>query len=277
MHGVITKIQRFSLHDGPGIRTTVFLKGCPLSCIWCQNPETITDYSEVLFFSGHCIGCRKCIEICPKQCFSFENKTKFKADNCNQCGLCIDNCPAGALKWSSGKELLDDILKEVMKDKIYYDFSGGGITLSGGEPLHQTDFCYNLALKSKDLGLHVVVDTSGYVDSEALMRIASLVDLFLYDIKFINNELHERYTGKSNDLILENFRKLCKAKKQILARVPLIPEITDQEDNLLQISNFVKDCGEHIKIDYIPFNTLSAEKYDMVGKESIYKQKEVAK
>jgi pyruvate formate lyase activating enzyme len=269
--GLITKIQRFSIHDGPGIRTTVFFKGCPLSCVWCQNPETVTRNPEILFFQINCVKCKKCIEVCPNHCFSWEDKIKFRSDNCNQCGLCCDNCPVGALTWSSTLRSSDDILEEVMKDKIYYDLSGGGITLSGGEPLYQIDFCQDLVSKSKALGLHVAIDTSGCVATEALFRIMPFVDLFLYDIKFIDNDLHEKYTEKSNALILANFKKLCEAKKKVSVRIPLIPRITDRKRNLLQIRNFVKHHEKEMEINYIPFNKLMVEKYNMVGRECLIK------
>ena len=153
-----------------------------------------------------------------------------------------------------------------MKDKVYYDLSGGGITLSGGEPLLQIDYSYSLASRSKELGLHVTIDTAGYTASGNLMRIMPFVDLFLYDIKFINNELHKKYTGKSNNLILANFQKLCEAGKKVVVRVPLIPNISDQKKNLLQIEQFVRHCSDQVEIDYIPFNYLSFEKYRMMGK-----------
>ncbi len=267
MYGLITKIQRFSVHDGPGIRTTVFFKGCPLSCTWCQNPENITSHPEILYFHTNCIECKTCIEVCPNHCFSWEERIKFKSDNCNQCGVCLEDCPVSALKWSSKKISSRKILEEVMRDKAFYDISGGGITLSGGEPLHQIEFCQDIVSRSKALGLHITLDTSGYVANEKLKKIIPFIDLFLYDIKFIDDDLHEKYTGKSNGIILENFQKLCEAKKCIVVRVPLIPRITDSEKNLLQIKNFVQNCKRQIEIDYIPFNSLMAQKYHLLGKE----------
>ncbi len=189
MKGLITNIQRFSIHDGPGIRTTVFFKGCSLSCAWCQNPEAMSDRSEIIHFASNCIACKKCIEICPGRCFSYETSVEFNSDGCDQCGLCIENCPVGALKWSSMQMSSDDVLKEVMRDKPYYDVSGGGITLSGGEPLNQIDFCHDIVSKSKALGLHVAIDTSGCADADAFDRIIPFVDLFLYDIKFIDDNI----------------------------------------------------------------------------------------
>lgn len=267
MNGLITNIQKFSVHDGPGIRTTVFLKGCPLSCVWCQNPETISSYPEILFFQNRCIKCKKCIEVCSDNCFSWDEGISFSSDHCNQCGVCVDNCSTGALIWSSSYRSADDILGKVMKDKSYYDLSGGGITFSGGEPLHQTDFLHDLISKSKTLDIHVAVDTSGYMATEAIIKAMPFIDLFLYDIKFIDDELHKKYTGKSNDIILANFRKLYEAGARVIVRVPLIPGITDTQKNLSQINCFVESFPNKIEINYIPFNKLAVEKYRMIGKE----------
>jgi len=271
MDGLITNIQRFSVHDGLGIRTTVFFKRCPLSCIWCQNPETITNYPEILFSQNRCIKCKKCIEVCPNNCFSWDEGIIFGSDHCNQCGVCSDNCLTSALTWSSSYKSADDILEEVMKDKLYYDISGGGITFSGGEPLYQTDFLHDLVSKSKTLDLHVAVDTSGYVATEELTKVIPFVDLFLYDIKFIDNGLHRKYTGHPNELILRNFKKLFAARKEIVVRVPLITGITDTKKNLKEIIGFVKSCAEHIEINYIPFNSLIKQKYNMLGKKCLIK------
>ena len=266
MHGLVTKIQKFTLHDGPGIRSTIFLKGCPLSCIWCQNPETINIYPEILFSQMNCIECKKCIEICPNQCFFEQEKIRFNSDDCDQCGLCIDNCPVGALNWSSAKRSSDDILKEIMQDKVYYDLSGGGITLSGGEPLFQIDFCQDLVLKAKTSGLHVALDTSGFATEETFESVIPLVDVCLFDIKFIDNSLHLKYTGKSNTLILKNFEKVVESETDSIVRVPLVPGITNTRNNLQQIKKYLGKYKERIKVDYIPFNNLIISKYKMLGK-----------
>ena len=268
MYGLITNIQRFSVHDGPGIRTTVFLSHCPLSCAWCHNPETIKGFPEVLHYSDNCIGCKKCIEVCSKNCFSWKDKIEFSSDSCDQCGVCIDNCPVSALKWTSNKYSSDTILDEVMRDKVYFDISGGGITLSGGEPLQQIEFCYDLVSKAKNLGLHVTVDTCGYVPTESLIRIMPLIDLFLYDIKAVNDNLHKKYTGKSNAVILSNFKLLCESARKIIVRVPLIPGKTNRKENLQQITSFVERYNKRIEINKIPFNALAAHKYGMLGRRS---------
>ena len=267
MVGLITQMQRFSIHDGPGIRTTVFFKGCPLSCRWCQNPENMLIYADVLFHPGKCIGCKTCIEICPNKCFSWKGKTVFKSKNCDQCALCVSHCPVNALCMTAKKVSSDEILQTVLKDKAYYDVSGGGITLSGGEPLRQIDFCYDLLKKAKIKKLHTTLDTSGYALAEDLGKVISLVDVFLYDIKIINAQLHKKYTGVSNELILENFQRLCHAAKKIIVRIPLIPGITDLKTNLSEIDDFVKQRSPAIEIEKIPYNRLMGGKYQMLGLE----------
>ncbi len=266
MNGLITNIQRFSVHDGPGIRTTVFFKGCPLSCLWCQNPETMSGRPEVIYHSEQCIACKTCMEVCPEKCMTWEGKIVFKSDNCDQCGICINNCPVNALRWSSEEISAREVLNEVMKDRVYYDISGGGITLSGGEPLRQFDFCRDLLKRSKKENLHTALDTSGYAPANTFESIMPLVDLFLFDIKFVNPCLHEKYTGISNSLILANFRRLCRAGKKVIVRIPLIPGFTDSKTNIGEIEAFVKEQDNGITIEKIPFNLLMVKKYQMLGR-----------
>jgi pyruvate formate lyase activating enzyme len=267
MDGLITQIQRFSIHDGPGIRTTVFLKGCPLACRWCQNPEAMTAEREVLFHAEHCAGCRTCIDTCPKGCFSWrKGATAFDSARCDFCGLCIDRCPAGALRWTSHAETAAAIMKEVLRDRVFYELSGGGVTLSGGEPLRQAGFCLDLLKRAKRKKLHVAIDTSGYVPHGDLERIQPLVDLFLFDIKFIDPALHLRHTGVSNAIILENFRRLQRSTSALIVRIPLIPGLTDTPENLASIEQFVRENGDGVPIEKIPFNPLMQKKYQLLGR-----------
>lgn len=267
MDGLITNIQRFSVHDGPGIRTTVFFSGCPLSCLWCHNPEAISGLPEILFFHPQCSGCRRCVRSCPQGCFEWRDKTLFVNDSCDRCGICVEGCPVGALQWSCSRVSSDDILREVLKDEAYYNVSHGGLTLSGGEPLHQPEFCREIACKAKRSGLQVAIETSGYVGTEKFLDMIPYIDLFLYDIKFINDNMHKQYTKRSNELILSNFRELCRTDKEIIVRVPLIPGITTRKKNLLEIKNFVRDCKKNIEIEYLPFNRLMVEKYRLLGRK----------
>lgn len=267
MKGFITNIQRFSIHDGPGIRTTVFLKGCPLSCIWCQNPEAASIHPDVMHDAHKCVGCGNCIEICPHNCFTWhENKLKFDDASCNQCGLCVQACSGGALIWSSKEIDSSDVMDEVLRDRVYYELSGGGLTISGGEPLFQPDFCFALASEAKAGGLSVVLDTSGYADIETLKRFMPVVDLFLYDIKIMDPDSHKKFVGMSNHIILKNFQLLVNGGRNIRVRTPLVPGVNDDNANLSQIKAFVERYARGTKIDLIPFNRLITEKYQMLGK-----------
>ena len=267
MYGFVTKTQRFSVHDGPGIRTTVFLKGCPLSCVWCQNPETINKSNDVLYDPKYCAGCKKCIEVCPKGCFFGEDKEiKFKSDACDLCGICIDSCPTGALRWCSNKISADDVLKEVMRDKEFYDLSGGGLTISGGEPFNQIDFCFEVISKSRGIGINVAIDTSGYFPFEEINKFLPFVDVFLYDIKFFDSDLHLKYVGKPNKIVLDNFKALCEYNANIIVRIPIITGLTDSSENISKITEFVEGCRRGIEIEKIPFNNLMKEKYIMLGR-----------
>lgn len=265
--GWITRIQRFSLHDGPGIRTTFFLKGCPLSCAWCHNPENISEHNEVMYERICCADCGKCLEICERSCFVENRKDYFDSTNCDRCGRCIENCQTGALTWSGRQISAAQIITEAAKDKLFYTFSGGGLTLSGGEPLHQIGFCREIAARAKDIGLHVAVDTSGFVRYEAFEAIGQLVDLYLYDLKFIDAALHKKFTGQDNQLILANFKRLCSAGRSVIVRIPLVAGITDMPENLGQITDFVAQWGNGAMMEKIPFNPLMKEKYRMLGRK----------
>jgi pyruvate formate lyase activating enzyme len=266
MRTPVSNIQKFSLHDGPGIRTTVFLEGCPLSCDWCQNPETVHSYPKVVFNKGDCVECLSCIEICDKNCFQLGSGIEFDSTECNQCGICVEECRGEALRWSSKQLSVDDVLKEILKDKPYYDISGGGLTISGGEPLNHPGFCLELAYKAKQQGIHVAVDTCGLVSPVELKKVKDSFDLFLFDLKFIDNTLHQTYAHASNSQILKNFEILVRSGKEIEVRVPLIPNITDSQDNLRKIEDFVRAFNYNIKIIHVPFNYLYIDKYKMIGK-----------
>ena len=266
MKGLITNIQRFSIHDGPGIRTTIFFQGCPLSCIWCQNPETITHDKCIIYNEKNCIGCNACADVCRENCFSINSGSRFKSENCNRCGDCIHVCKTGALKWSSTCYEIEDLLRIIEKDRIFYDRSNGGVTLSGGEPVFQFDFCYQLAGELKKEKYHVTIDTSGCVPWSRFEKLLPFVDLFLFDLKIIDENRHKRFTGKSNHIIMDNFRKLCAASKDIIVRVPVIAGYTNSKENINQIKKIVKTCSNHVEIEFIPLNKLYKEKYRMIGK-----------
>lgn len=266
MVGLISHIQRFSVHDGPGIRTTVFFQGCPLACRWCQNPEAISDRAKVLFHAERCAGCGTCIRVCPQGCFSRRGgATAFDSAGCDVCGHCVERCPSGALAWSAVAKSAPEVLEEVLRDRAFYETSGGGMTLSGGEPLRQIGFCRDLLGRAKRAGLHTALDTSGCVPYGHFRKVLPLTDLFLYDIKLIDPVLHERHTGSSNEAILENFRKLSRTGKNIIVRVPLVPGITDSAENVGAIERFVRTESAEVVIEKIPYNPLMEKKYLLLG------------
>lgn len=269
MVGLISHIQRFSVHDGPGIRTTVFFQGCPLACRWCQNPEAVSNRAEVLFYEERCAGCGACIRVCPQGCFFRRGgATSFDSAGCDVCGLCIERCPSGALAWSAVSKSASEILREVLRDRVFYETSGGGLTLSGGEPLRQPGFCRDLLGRAKQAGLHTALDTSGCVPYDHIRKVLPLTDLFLYDIKLIDPNLHERYTGSSNEVILENFRRLARTGKDIVVRVPLVPGVTDGAENVAAIERFVRTESQTTVIEKIPYNPLMEKKYLLLGRRA---------
>ena len=233
--GMITAIQKFCINDGPGIRTTVFMKGCPLNCIWCHNPETKSFSPEMFYDVTKCIGCRACLKACPIGCHSFDQQHHYDRENCTYCGRCVKACATQALELS-GKELsVEEIIEEVMKDKIFYDNSGGGMTLSGGEPLAQPSFTLSLLEQAKNKGLHTCIDTCGFAPEAYIRQIAPYVDIFLYDYKETDPVRHKEFTGVTNERILSNLRLLDSLGANIILRCPIIPTKNDNEENILKL------------------------------------------
>ncbi len=267
LEGLIFDIKRFASDDGPGIRTTVFFKGCPLNCIWCHSPESISRQPELVFYESRCIKCGKCVAVCAYQAQYFTEKGKRKIDRtkCQTCGKCCEACYAGALEMKGNYLGVKEIYDEIEKDVIFFVNSGGGVTLSGGEPTLQSAFVVSLLRKLKKNGIHTALDTCGFVKWEILEELVPYVDLFLYDIKHMDAEKHIEYTGVSNQLILENLEKLAGAGKEILLRVPLVPGYNDSETNIVSIVRCAKKL--HLgEIDFLPYNEIAEAKYEWVGK-----------
>jgi len=257
LRGRIFNIQKYSIHDGPGIRTTVFLKGCPLNCSWCHNPESQSFDKELLFFPNRCINCGECMRIC---------KVMRKPELCIKCGQCAEICCTNAIELA-GKEIeADELLKELEKDIIFYDSSKGGVTISGGEPLSQPDFTLKLLKGCKRKGIHTAVDTCGFGKPEDLREIANFADLFLYDIKLMDKEKHLQYTGAGNDLIMENLKLLSSRSKRIWIRIPLIPGINDDEGNIRATANLVRNTAGVEQVNLLPYHNAAAEKYNRLNK-----------
>ncbi len=280
----ILEIQRMSTEDGPGLRTTVFFKGCSLRCTWCHNPESISARPQVHWIGNRCIGCKTCLEVCPQNALAFTPRGNgIDRDKCNGCGRCADECPSTALELLGQSWTLDDLYAEVVKDKIYFEKSGGGVTLGGGEPLLQYEFCKSLLSILKEDGIHTAVDTCGLVPRKALEKILPYTDLVLYDLKEFNPEQHRQFTGSDNRSILENLRYLCECMESpgrpevIWIRTPVIPGATASEQNIRSIGQFIAQQldGYVSRWDLCAFNNLCRDKYVRLDMEWDYKDREL--
>lgn len=269
MNNSIFDIQQFSVHDGPGIRTTVFLKGCNLRCAWCHNPESIPFQPVLQLYTNKCIHCKKCIEVCPKQCNSCENnELKFQRELCNACGECTKICYAEC-RQIAGKEMsVDEVMEIVKRDLPFYKRTGGGVTFSGGEPMLQHDFLLTLLQKSKELQIHTAVDTAGNVPFEWFEQVKPFVNLFLYDLKIMDNELHKKYTGGSNIQIIENLKKLAlDGSNDVYIRIPIIPDVNDNEANMKLTAEVLYGLKGIKLVELLPFHPLGEGKYHSMGME----------
>ena len=266
MKGRIFEIQRFSIHDGPGIRTTVFLKGCPLKCRWCHNPEGISPKPHLSFLPGKCIGCGYCLKACRRHAHRVvDGKHVLDRSLCQVCGECTKECYAGALELVGRDVTVGEVLDEVMRDKPFYLTSGGGMTLSGGEPLMQMDFTEALLKGARDERLHCCVETSGFAEFSQFERILSLVDLFLYDIKDIDDERHMQYTGVHNDVILRNVKKLHDHGAKVRLRLPIVPGWNDRDDHFRGVADLAKSMPNLDGIEIMPYHLLGTSKLDRMG------------
>lgn len=262
--GTITNIQKFSLHDGPGIRTTIFLKGCPLRCFWCHNPETHSINHQIIFFEERCTGCGVCTRRCPQNAIKIKDNHPVRDNSkCNLCGKCADFCPNNAQEYI-GKDLTTrEIMKEIIKDEAFYEESGGGVTFSGGEPLMYLDFLEDVLTSCKIRGIHTAVDTSGYAPWECFEKIIDKVDLFLYDLKLMNDEKHKKYTGVSNKVILENLKKLSDSGANIYIRMPIIVGVND-DSHIDETIKFLLNLNI-IQVNLLPYHKMGMEKYKRLG------------
>jgi pyruvate formate lyase activating enzyme len=262
--GLIFNIQKFSVHDGPGIRTTVFMKGCPLRCRWCSNPESLTPHSEIMVANARCILCRRCAETCPERAIRLNKVIKIDRLRCDLCLKCADVCPTGAIKTVGQLMALQEVLSEIMKDELFYQNSGGGVTISGGEPLMQWKFVRNLLKECQREGVHTALDTSGYAPWDVFQEVLKYVDLCLYDIKHTIPESHRRGTGKSNRRIIENFYLTASSVRTWL-RVPVIPGYNDSEENIMNFMDLAKK-GNVEKVSLLPYHEYGKAKYDQLGR-----------
>lgn len=265
--GTVFNIQKYSIHDGPGIRTTVFFKGCPLACLWCHNPESIAPRPEIIFWDNKCISCTDCVKICPQEAMQVGQQTVRKETaNCIGCEACVEVCPTGAIEQVGRKMTEAEVLKEIEKDRVFYEESGGGVTFSGGECLMQPEFLTALLTVCRARGLHTAVDTSGYASWQTIAGLKDAVDLFLYDLKLMDEEQHRKYTGVSNKLILANLQKLAKFGKPIWIRVPVIPGINDDDANFKAMGAFLSSLQIR-DVFLLPYHGIAANKYIRLGRD----------
>jgi len=264
--GDVFDIQRFAVHDGPGIRTLVFLKGCHLKCLWCQNPEGQTQKALLIYSEAKCILCGRCINNCPEKAISFiDGKLKTDFKKCKGCGQCVQICPQGARKIDSKVMSAEEVVEEIKKDEVYYR-RGGGVTLSGGDPLFQSEFSTSILGLCKQNYINTAIETSGFTDENTMKRIAEVTDLFLFDLKHMNSQKHKKYTGVPNETILNNAKIISKMNKNIIIRIPLIPSINDSIDNIRKTVDFVKNELNNVKIiEILPYHELGLGKYKSLG------------
>ncbi len=264
--GLVFDIMRYALHDGPGIRTTVFFKGCPLSCWWCHNPESQHLKPERIYFRDRCLMCGTCAATCPQRAITAANGAMVTSEACRLCGTCEKVCPADAREIVGRWMTVTEVVAEIEKDIIFFDESAGGVTFSGGEPLMQPEFLASLLTACRERGLHTTVDTCGLAQRETLLRMTPDVDLFLFDLKLMDAERHERYAGVRNDVILENLQTLARSGRQVIVRFPVIPGVNDDGKNLAQMIAFLAPLGLR-RVDLLPYHKIGMDKYHRLKME----------
>jgi pyruvate formate lyase activating enzyme len=269
IEGLVLDVDRFASHDGPGIRTAVFLKGCPLVCVWCHSPESQGAHPELLYQDERCDACGLCPEQCPEHALVMGvNEDRRVAvldrDACTACGKCVEVCYPGALRIGGVATTVGEMVRQVEADSPFFASSGGGVTLSGGEPTRQPEFSFNFLLACQKLGIHTAMETTGYARSEVIRRIASVTDLLLFDLKLVDSAAHKKYTGVPNELILKNLKLLASESNDIQVRVPCIPGINDGQDQIRETLEFVANAGI-TRIALLPYNTAAGAKYDWIG------------
>ena len=265
--GVVFNIQRYSLHDGPGIRTVVFLKGCSLTCQWCCNPESIQMSPQITFNRERCLGCDRCIDVCPT---GAKSRDGYRPEKCILCGRCVEVCPSGALELLGKRMSIFEVVREVEKDRLFYETSGGGVTLSGGELLVQSTFSVALLEELARYAIHTAIETSGYGPWVNLKQIVDTCDLVLFDLKHMDSESHRKHTGVPNELILENALKIAEriigTGKEMIFRVPLIGGVNTDRVNIETVARFALKAGVR-EVHLLPYHRLGESKYRKLGME----------
>ena len=264
----VTNISRCSLHDGPGIRTVVYFKGCSLKCEWCHNPETQAFKKQILYAASKCIHCGKCIEICPEHHVIEGNDMHFLREGCSACGRCADACPSLALSMCGEGKTADELVDELKKDQHYYTLSGGGVTFSGGECLMYPEFVAEVAKKCRENAIHTAIESAFHVPWENVEAVLPVIDLFFADLKIPDPEKHRRFTGKDNVQIIENIRKLSERAENIILRIPVIPGVNDSAEDIDGFADIIKTFGKGITgVELLKYNNLAEAKYAIAGME----------
>ena len=264
--GQVFNIQHFSTEDGPGIRTTVFMQGCPLRCLWCANPESQSAVPVLARRAVLCVGCGCCIRVCPRGALAAESGVfRIDREKCSSCGACAQVCPSHAMFFYGERKDIDSVWQEVQRDSGYYAASGGGVTCSGGECMLQPDFVGELFRRCRAAGIHTALDTCGHFPSANLAKVLPFTDLVLYDLKSADSEKHRCLTGVGNELILENLRQILKCPVSVYIRIPLIPGYNDSSDDLRAAASLISSLDGSLHIDLLPYHRFGAAKYEMLG------------
>lgn len=273
LEGLIFDIRRFAIHDGPGIRMVVFFKGCNLRCAWCHNPESISPAAEKMYAAQKCIGCAACVEACPQNAIVLSPEGIKTSTQCTVCGICAEVCPSLATEISGKPMDADAVMELIRKERVFFDTSGGGVTFSGGEPLLHTRQLMPLLQACRNEGIHTAIDTAGNIPSKSLREAAKLTDLFLYDLKMMDDHQHRQWTGQSNRLILKNLQELAGYHPAIVVRIPLMGGINDTPENLQQTAHFVAGLkGERKEVQLLPYHAIAQNKYRKMGQESRFER-----
>ncbi len=268
--GTIFNIQKFSVNDGPGIRTVVFFKGCPLRCRWCANPESQLAKVQILWDHKKCIGCRHCIDICPVHAVSLtENRIHIDHQKCISCGRCAEECPGRALEKEGYEATVQEVIDTVLQDEVFYEESGGGITLSGGEMLMQPEFACELLKAAKEEGLHTCCETTGFAREEVFRKVIENIDYILFDMKHWDPGKHQEGTGVRNELILQNLKYAVSTGRTVLPRIPVIPGFNDSLSDASELAELLKQCGIR-RAQLLPFHQFGENKYSLLDQEYAY-------